>query len=84
MPVMIGEGIEEGEQQGQRKHQDQYFRNLDEIIHYHVMGVELMFIQIVELVDQIKADQKDEEAAYAVRKRNHQLSQQITIKQPHS
>jgi hypothetical protein len=48
------------------------------------MGVGLVLIEVIEFVDQIKADQKDEETAYAVRKRNHQLSQQITIKQPHS
>src|SRR4051812_48215783 len=80
---MIAGGIKGGEKQGDGEKKDEHLGNLDQVVEQHVVKMELMLVQLIQLTDQIGRDEKNKKPGYAVGKRDQQLAQQITIKEAH-
>ncbi len=84
MAGMVGEGVEQRQQQRDRQDDDQEFRRFDAVVLENVADAELVFLEIVEFGKQIEGHPENQKTAEAVAERDEQFAQQVAVQQAHS
>jgi len=83
MPRVIGQRIEQRQQQRDRQHQHQEFRQHGQVVIHDVARAQGLLPEILEGHKQVGRNPEQQEPAQAIAQRDQQLAQQIPVQQPH-
>jgi hypothetical protein len=80
---VVGQRVEQGQQQPHRQQQDQDLGRLNQVILADIPHRHPVSLKLVQAREEIEGDPEDQETAQAKAERNEQFSQKITVQQTH-